>query len=224
MAHVIVASRNKDKMKEIREILADLPIDILSMEEVGIEAEIVEDGMSFAENAAIKARAVAKLSGEMAIADDSGLVVDALDGEPGIYSARYLSGHPYTEKNRILIERVNDACREKRQETAGTGAEKPGSLENGEPGPLRSARFICAVAAAWPDGRVLSSEGVMEGRIAYEQRGENGFGYDPIFYLPEYHQTSAEIPPEEKNRISHRGKAFRAMRALLLGEDLEGKA
>lgn len=240
---MIVATGNKSKMKEIREILSDVDVEILSMAEAGIDADIVENGKTFAENAAIKAVTVAKAAGHMAIADDSGLVVDCLMGEPGIRSARYM-GHDtsYDLKNKALIARVNDFCRG--YETAlrasaspsgneypavsplpkregaefldGTGKDRPaGCDENGAPGPMRSARFVCACVVAWPDGRTRAFTGEMEGRIAYEQRGENGFGYDPVFYLPEYGKTSAELLPEEKNAISHRGKAFRAMHQFL---------
>lgn len=261
MRQLIVATGNMDKLREVREILADPGLEILSLKEAGIDLDVVENGNTFEENAMIKARAAAEASGRMALADDSGLVIDCLNGEPGIYSARYMGRDTsYDEKNRNLIMRVNDFCRgyEEALDSAGRrgkseGSEKgperadskpeadyiggqagypqreatglrvrqsrtshPGSDGQGHPGPLRAARFICAVAAAWPDGRVKTVTGKMEGRIAYAQAGENGFGYDPIFYLPEYGKTSAEISEEEKNAISHRGKAFRAMREILL--------
>jgi XTP/dITP diphosphohydrolase len=202
---IVFATGNKDKMREIREILGGLDAEILSMKEAGVFADVVEDGSSFAENARIKADAIYAMLAEkdpeaaestVVLADDSGLEVDYLNGEPGIYSARYLGKDtPYTEKNRIIIERLADAKDEE-----------------------RSARFVCAIAAALPKGKKLDTVGKMEGRIGYEIAGENGFGYDPIFFLPEYGKTSAEISPEEKNAISHRGKALRAMAELLAGE------
>ncbi len=226
---MIVATGNRNKMIEIREILSDVDLEIVSMAEAGISAEIHENGRTFAENAEIKARTVALASGQMAIADDSGLVIDCLRGEPGIYSARYLGKDTsYDLKNRTLIDRVNDYCRGR--EEAGKmplsreGSEffladgeeyRPGAGENGDPGVLRSARFVCACCCAWPDGTVKTIVGKMEGRIAYHQAGKHGFGYDPIFFLPEYGKTSAELLPEEKNAISHRGKAFKAMHDYL---------
>ncbi len=199
---IVFATGNKDKMKEIRRILGDLDAEILSMKEAGVFEDVVEDGTTFTENAAIKASAIYKLLEEkdpeaaketVVLADDSGLEVDFLGGEPGIYSARYLGKDtPYTEKNRIIIERLKDA-----------------------EGEERSARFVCAIAACLPGGKMLGTLGKMEGRIGYEIAGENGFGYDPIFFLPEYGKTSAEISADEKNAISHRGKALREMEKLL---------
>lgn len=196
---LIFATGNKNKMHEIRRILCDLTIngqqvDIYSMKEKGVDIDIVEDGTSFAENAIIKAKAVAKcLPGSIVLADDSGLEIDYINKEPGIYSARYMGEDtPYHEKNLNLIERIKDAKDEE-----------------------RSARFVCAVAAVLPDGNVIHTVQTMEGRIAYEERGKNGFGYDPIFLVPPYEQTSAELSEDEKNAISHRGKALRAMRKML---------
>lgn len=190
---IIFATGNQGKMKEIRMIMEDLGIPVVSMKEAGIEADIEENGTSFAENAAIKARAIMELSKEIVMADDSGLVIDYLDGAPGIYSARYMGEDTsYDIKNTALINRLE-----------------------GVPDEKRTARFVCAIACALPDGRVLTSEGTMEGIIGYEIKGENGFGYDPIFYLPEYGCTSAEISPEKKNELSHRGKALRAMKEKL---------
>ena len=199
---IVFATGNKDKMKEIRRILGNLDAEILSMKEAGVFEDVVEDGTTFSENAAIKASAIYKLLEEkdpeaaketVVLADDSGLEVDYLGGEPGIYSARYLGKDtPYTEKNRIIIERLKDA-----------------------EGEERSARFVCAIAACLPGGKMLGTLGKMEGRIGYEIAGENGFGYDPIFFLPEYGKTSAEISADEKNAISHRGKALREMEKLL---------
>ena len=190
---VIFATGNEGKMKEIRLILADMGMEIISMKEAGADLDIVEDGMSFGENAEIKARAVWKATGDMVLADDSGLVIDYLNGEPGIYSARYLGEDmSYEVKNRVILERME-------------GAE----------GDERSARFVSAIAAVLPDGRVLHTEGVVEGVIAKEAAGDGGFGYDPIFFLPEFGMTSAEIPIELKNEISHRGKALEAMKEVL---------
>ena len=190
---IIFATGNEGKMREVREILQDMDADILSMKEAGIQAEIREDGSSFEENAVIKARAVMELSGSIVLADDSGLEVDYLNKEPGIYSARYLGEDTsYHVKNRSLIDRLE-----------------------GVPDEKRTARFVCAIAAALPDGRVLTTRRTMEGIIGYEERGEGGFGYDPIFYLPEYGCSTAELSMEKKNELSHRGKALRAMKEML---------
>ena len=198
MKRLIFATGNEHKMIEIREILGELPVEILSMKEAGIEADIVENGNTFEENALIKAKEVCKLAGEMVLADDSGLEIDYLNGEPGIYSARYMGEDTsYRIKNQNLIDRL-----------AGVPDEK------------RPARFVCALAAAFPDGRSVVVRGTIEGMIGYEERGENGFGYDPIFYLPERGVSTAELPPEEKNSISHRGNALRKMKELLEKEAL----
>ena len=177
-------------MKEIREILGDLDIELLSLKDAGIKADIVEDGKTFEENAEIKAKAICQLTGEIVLADDSGLEIDYLNKEPGIYSARYMGEDTsYRIKNASLIERLE-----------------------GVPDEQRTARFVCAIAAAFPDGTMKTVRAAMEGRIGYEEKGENGFGYDPIFYLPEYGCTSAELSMEEKNKISHRGKALRLIK------------
>ena len=179
-------------MKEIRKILADLDAEVVSMKEAGIQADIVEDGKTFEENAVIKATAISKLTsdGEIVLADDSGLEIDYLNKEPGIYSARYMGEDTsYHIKNAKLIERLE-----------------------GVPDEKRTARFVCAIAAAFPDGTMKTVRAAIEGRIGYKESGENGFGYDPIFYLPEYGCTSAELSMEEKNKISHRGKALRAIK------------
>ena len=190
MKKVIFATGNEGKMKEIREILGDLDIQLLSLKDAGITADIEENGNSFEENAVIKATAIRDLTGEIVLADDSGLEIDYLNKEPGIYSARYMGDDTsYHIKNANLIERLN-----------------------GVPDEKRTARFVCAIAAAFPDGTVRTVRAAMEGRIGYEEKGENGFGYDPIFYLPEYGCSSAELSMEEKNKISHRGKALRAIR------------
>ncbi|MCI9582310.1 MAG: RdgB/HAM1 family non-canonical purine NTP pyrophosphatase [Clostridium sp.] len=189
---IIFATANQDKLREIQAIMSGLDCDIITMKEAGFDGGIVEDGNTFQENAEIKARTVWAATGGIVLADDSGLVIDYLNGEPGVYSARYLEGTPYEEKNRILIGRL-----------AGARGEE------------RSARFVCDIAAVLPDGRVLHAAAAMEGLIADEPAGSGGFGYDPILYLPEYGKTSAELPMEEKNRISHRGKALVQMAELL---------
>lgn len=193
MKKIIFATGNEGKMKEVRMILSDLGVELLSLKEAGITADVEENGSTFEENAVIKAREIMKLTGEIVLADDSGLEVDALNKEPGIYSARYM-GHDtsYRIKNQSLIDRLE-----------------------GKVGAQRSARFVCAIAAAFPDGRILTTRATMEGEIGYEERGENGFGYDPIFYLPEYGCYSGELPLEEKNKLSHRGKALRLMKEEL---------
>lgn len=198
MKRMIFATGNENKMVEIREILGDLPLEILSMKQAGIRADIEENGTSFEENALIKAREVCRLAGEMVLADDSGLEIDYLNGEPGIYSARYMGENTsYRVKNKNLMERLE-----------------------GVPNEKRTARFVCAIAAVFSDGKELVVRGTVEGIIGYEERGENGFGYDPIFYLPERGLTTAELPPEEKNSISHRGNALRKMKELLEKENL----
>lgn len=209
MQKIIFATGNKGKMKEICRILENLRIngkevEILSMKEAGIDIDIVEDGTTFAENAIIKAKAVAKeAKGAIVLADDSGLEIDYLNGEPGIYSARYMGEDTsYHIKNANLIERLNGVEDEK-----------------------RSARFVCAIAAAMPDGSVFTETGTIEGRIGYEERGGGGFGYDPIFYVPEYGRSTAELSEDEKNGISHRGKALRAVRKRLeenIWQDCQG--
>lgn len=193
MKKIIFATGNEGKMREIREILSDLDAEILSLKDAGIRADIVEDGKTFEENAVIKAKAICELTGEIVLADDSGLEIDYLNKEPGVYSARYMGEDTsYHIKNRNLIERLE-----------------------GVPDEQRTARFACVIAAAFPEGNVKTVYAAMEGRIGYEERGENGFGYDPIFFLPEYGCTSAELSMEEKNKISHRGKALRMIKEEL---------
>ena len=193
MDKIIFATGNEGKMKEVRMILEDLGLPVLSLKDAGITADVEENGTTFEENAQIKAKAIMEMTGALVLADDSGLEVDALDKKPGIYSARYM-GHDtsYHIKNQNIIDRLE-----------------------GKVGEERSARFVCAIAAAFPDGRVLTTRGTMEGQIGYEEKGENGFGYDPIFYLPEYQCYSAELSLEEKNKLSHRGKALRLMKERL---------
>ena len=190
---IIFATGNEGKMKEIREILGDLGYEILSMKEAGVDVEIVEDGETFEENAIIKATTVMKATGCIVLADDSGLEVDYLNKEPGVMSARYMGENTsYRIKNQILIDRLD-----------------------GVPDEKRTARFVCVIAAAFPDGRVETRRGTIEGRIAYEPAGENGFGYDPIFYYQEKKMTTAQLSPKEKNKVSHRGKALRLIKEVL---------
>lgn len=194
MERLIFATGNEGKMREIRDILADTYPEILSMKEAGIQPDIKENGKSYEENALIKARAVAKEApGELVLADDSGLEIDYLGKDPGIYSARYLGeGTSYRIKNADLIRRLQ-----------------------GVPDEQRTARFVCAIAAVLPDGRERAVQATIEGRIDYEEKGTNGFGYDPIFYVPEFGKTTAELTEEEKNLVSHRGKALRLMKEEL---------
>ena len=207
MDTIIFATGNKNKMIEIRMILADLGCKILSQKEAGIQADVVEDGQTFEENALIKATTIADIARKMTeyknavvLADDSGLEIDALNKEPGIYSARYMGEDTsYDIKNQALIDRLD-----------------------GVPDEKRTARFVCAIAAALPDGSTEVVRGTMEGRIGYEITGENGFGYDPIFYLPQFGCSSAELEPEKKNELSHRGEGLRKMRKVL-EEKLESK-
>ncbi len=197
---IIFATGNEHKMAEIRMILEDLGVEIFSQREAGIEAEVVEDGTTFEENALIKAKEIAKEAGKMpgfedavVLADDSGLEIDYLNKEPGIYSARYMGENTsYDIKNQALLDRLGKA-----------------------PDEQRTARFVCAIAAAFPDGSSEVVRGTMEGIIGREIAGENGFGYDPIFFLPEFGCTSAQLTPEKKNELSHRGEGLRKMRTIL---------
>lgn len=193
MDKIIFATGNEGKMKEIRLLLEDLGLEVLSLKDAGIDMEIQEDGKTFEENAVIKAKAVMKETGALVLADDSGLEIDYLNGEPGVYSARYLGEDTsYHIKNQNLIDRLKGVPEEK-----------------------RTARFVCVIAAALPDGRILTARGTIEGIIGYEERGEGGFGYDPIFWLPEYGCSTAELSMEKKNELSHRGKALSAMKKEL---------
>lgn len=190
---IVFATGNAGKMKEIREILADLELEVVSMKEIGIDMPIEENGSTFEDNALIKARAVSRQCGEIVLADDSGLEVDYLNGEPGIYSARYMGEDtPYSIKNAAIISRLE-----------------------GIPDEERTARFVCAIAAVFPDGQEMVTSGEIQGRIDYEEKGNNGFGYDPIFYVPEFGKTTAELTDQEKNSISHRGRALRKMKEKL---------
>ena len=200
MRLVIFATGNEGKMREIREILGDMELKVSSMKEAGLALDIEENGATFEENARIKAQAVAdalaakeKTRACVVMADDSGLEIDVLNGEPGVYSARYLGEEtPFCEKSADLLRRLKDV-----------------------PEKERGARFVCAIAAVFPDGETVIKRGVIEGRIGYELRGDNGFGYDPIFYLPEYDRTAAELTDGEKNQISHRSRALELMKEEL---------
>lgn len=193
MKKIVFASNNDGKIKEIKEILKDFDAEILTMKEAGADIEIEENGTTFEENALIKARAVMQITGEITMADDSGLEIDYLNGEPGVYSARYM-GHDtsYDIKNNAIIERMKNVS-----------------------GNNRSARFVCAIAAVFPDGKEFVEKGTMEGVIGEKPMGENGFGYDPILFLPQYNKSSAQLTSEEKNRISHRGEAINKMKAAI---------
>ena len=191
---IIMATSNKDKVNEIRQMLAGTDIEIVSLKEAGVSIDIDENGSSFDENAAIKANAVRDMTGQMAISDDSGLVIDYLNGAPGIYSSRFMGEDTlYSEKNAAILEKLQ-----------------------GVPDEQRSARFVCSMAIAYPDGHTQTVQGIMEGRIAHEIAGEGGFGYDPIFYLPEKGCTSAQLTAAEKNAISHRGKALEKLVKILM--------
>ncbi len=215
MTKIIFATGNKDKMREIREIMADCDVEIYSMKEAGINIDIVEDGDTFEANSTIKAKAISdyisgkgmseeqkddswkavseKYKGAIVLADDSGLEIDYLNKEPGVYSARYMGEDTsYDIKNQNLIDRLEGVEKDK-----------------------RTARFVCAIAAVLPDGEVLVSRETMEGYIGWKIAGENGFGYDPIFYLDEFGCSSAELSREQKNAISHRGKALAGIKKLL---------
>lgn len=199
MEKIIVATGNEGKMVEIRQIMGGTKREFASLKDLNLtDIEIIEDGKTFEENAIIKAKAIMEHTGQMVLADDSGLEVDYLDKAPGVYSARYLGEDtPYSIKNNHIIKQLE-----------------------GVEGEDRSARFVCVIACAFPDGRILTTRGTIEGQIGYEEKGENGFGYDPIFYVPELGCTTAELPPEEKNKISHRGKAMVAMHELLMKEGI----
>ena len=202
MYKIIFATGNQGKMREVRAILQDVEAEILSMKEAGVLLDIEENGTTFVENAIIKAKAVAQALAQkpefasdcVVLADDSGLEIDCLGGEPGIYSARYLGEEtPFDVKSRDFLKGLEGVADEKRK-----------------------ARFVCAIAAVWPDGETVTAVGTIEGRIGYELIGDNGFGYDPIFYLPEYGRTAAELSDEEKNAISHRSRALAQMKPELM--------
>jgi XTP/dITP diphosphohydrolase len=194
VSELLVATTNPGKLREYQEIFAGLPVHLTTLADHGIDLEVEETGATFRENALLKAQAYARASGMLTLADDSGLEIDALGGEPGVYSARWPSPDtPYAERFRIILTRLA-----------------------GLPPEQRSARFRCVIALARPDGWATTVEGVVEGRIAEEPCGTNGFGYDPIFFYPALGRTTAELPPEEKHRISHRGRAAQAAREVLV--------
>lgn len=196
MTQIIFATKNKGKMKEINDIMSDINVAVLSMEEAGIFTDVAEEGKTFEENAILKAVEIMKASGKLTLADDSGLEVDYLDKAPGVYSARYMGETTsYTVKNNKIISLLEGVEEEK-----------------------RTARFVSVIAAAFPDGRVLTTRGVIEGMIAHKAEGENGFGYDPIFYVPQYKMTTAQMLPMQKNKVSHRAKALEQMKEKLKKE------
>jgi XTP/dITP diphosphohydrolase len=194
MKRIIFATSNEGKMNEIRAILKGMDIELLSLRDAGIDIDIEENGKTFEENAIIKAETVCKLTGEVVLADDSGLEVDYLDKAPGIYSARFLGENtPYVVKNNYIIDQLHNIEKER-----------------------RSARFVCVIACSFPDGNIITRTGIVEGYIAESISGSNGFGYDPIFYMPKYDCTTADMSTELKNQISHRARALHAMKEVLL--------
>lgn len=194
MKKIVFATGNKDKMREIREIMADIDVEVVSMKEAGIVVDVVEDGTTFEENSLIKAKAIAEYTDAIVLADDSGLEIDYLDKAPGVYSARFMGEDTsYDIKNQALIDKLDGVPKEE-----------------------RTARFVCAIGAVLPNKETLVVRETMEGYIGYEIAGENGFGYDPIFYLDEFGCSSAALSREQKNEISHRGKALRAMKDILI--------
>ena len=193
MRKIIFATGNQGKMNEIKAIFEETDIEVISMKEAGINVDIEENGATFEENAIIKAKTIAKETGEIVLADDSGLEIDYLNKEPGVFSARYAGEDtPYSIKNQMLLDRLADVEKEE-----------------------RTARFVCVIAAVLPNGDVITSRATIEGYIGYRPEGENGFGYDPIFYVPEYECSTAQLTMEQKNELSHRGKALRAMKEKL---------
>lgn len=196
---IIFATTNEGKMAEIRMIMSDLNVELYSLKDMNIDIHIEETGTTFEENAIIKAKTICQMTGQMVMADDSGLEVDYMDKAPGVYSARYLGEDtPYSIKNQTILDNLKDAK-----------------------GDERSARFVCAIAAAFPDGRVITTVATIEGLIADRERGENGFGYDPLLYVPEYDMTTGEMEVELKNKISHRGKALELMKEKLKNEGFD---
>lgn len=196
---IIFATTNEGKMAEIRMIMSDLNVELYSLKDMNIDTHIEETGTTFEENAIIKAKTICQMTGQMVMADDSGLEVDYMDKAPGVYSARYLGEDtPYSIKNQTILDNLKDAK-----------------------GDERSARFVCAIAAAFPDGRVITTVATIEGLIADRERGENGFGYDPLLYVPEYDMTTGEMKVELKNKISHRGKALELMKEKLKNEGFD---
>lgn len=196
MTKIIFATGNQGKMREIKQIMEDMDVEVVSMKEAGIFTDIEENGTTFEANALIKARAIVKEANAIVLADDSGLEIDFLDKAPGVLSARYMGEDtPYEVKNAHILELLKDV-----------------------EGKARSARFVCAIAAVFPDGREFTTYATIEGEIAHKSAGENGFGYDPIFFVPEFGKTTAELSSDEKNKISHRGKALTMMKEILQKE------
>lgn len=196
MKKIIFATHNEDKMKEIREILKDIGYEIVSLKDLGLEQDVEETGKTFEENAILKAKSFMEKTGEIVLADDSGLEVDYLGKLPGIYSARFLGEDTsYDVKNQYIIDKLSQA-------------------EEDE----RTARFVCSIACAYPNGNVITRTGIVEGIIAKEIIGDNGFGYDPIFYVPVYGCTTAQMSVEDKNKISHRGLALEQIKLVLRGD------
>lgn len=196
---IVFATTNEGKMKEIRMIMDNPEIEIFSLKDMDIHIDIEENGVTFEENAIIKAKTICEVTGEVVLADDSGLEVDFMDKAPGVYSARYLGEDtPYSIKNQDILDHLVDAKEEE-----------------------RTARFVCAIAAAFPDGRVFTTRATIEGVIAHEPKGDKGFGYDPLLYVPEYKMTTGEMDPEVKNKISHRGKALELMKEKLRNEGFD---
>ncbi len=195
MKTIIVATQNKGKVVEIKEMLHELECEVLTMGEAGLDREIEENGTTFEENAIIKAEALKAYTDAIILADDSGLEIDYLNKEPGVYSARYLGKDtPYALKNQIILDKLKEVPKDK-----------------------RTARFVCAMAIAGKEIDTQVVRETIEGYISDEARGENGFGYDPIFFVPEYNLCTAEMSSEQKNEISHRGKALRRIKELLKG-------
>lgn len=199
MRRIIFATKNKGKIVEINEIMKELNLQILSLEEAAIDIEIIENGSTFEENAIIKVKEIMKITNDIVMADDSGLEIDYLNGAPGVHSSRFEGENtPYDIKNNKILDMLKGVAEEE-----------------------RTARFVCVIAAGFPDGQIITTKGVIEGIIGYEIKGENGFGYDPIFYVPEYKMTTAQMSFQLKNQISHRAKALNKMKELLkirLGE------
>ncbi|MFA9466146.1 MAG: XTP/dITP diphosphatase [Velocimicrobium sp.] len=193
MNKLIFATTNEGKMKEIRMILAELDYEIVSLNELNLDITIDENGTTFEENAIIKAKTIMQKTNELVIADDSGLEIDYLEKAPGVYSARYMGEHTsYEKKNQHILNLLKEVPKDK-----------------------RTARFVSVIACAFPNGKICTTRGTMEGLIGYEVEGKNGFGYDPIFVVPEYGCTTAELSPQIKNTISHRGKALEKMKCIL---------
>jgi XTP/dITP diphosphohydrolase len=190
MSRIVVATRNTGKIIEIREILKDFPCQVCSITEIDADFDVEEDGQTYAENALKKATAAARIAGTIAIGDDSGLEVDVLEGAPGLYSARFGGQCSQAEKNALLLQRLHGMAN-------------------------RSARFRCVIAVVAPDGNAKTVEGFCEGVIGTTPQGTHGFGYDPLFFLPEYGLTMAELDPSVKNAISHRARALAQLRQIL---------